>query len=846
MIIASSVAVFGQETVWSPIVGELRIQTNISVQRHSFPGQFKLFHLNRQGLKQRLFSVVDRVGKPTVVSLPNADGGTEQFELFEASNFDPELQAKFPEIRSFSGRGVTDKHATVKLSISPQGVQGTVFRTGGEFLKLEGQTEIIEPYSKDRTVYAVFKSARRTGELPWACKAPVEVALFSQWKQQIDREQVASPQSNTGEIRTMRLAQSSNGEYANYFGATDASQVAKVLAGFNATLTRANGVYERDLGLHLNLIPETTKLIFYNPATDPYSDDLANWNDELAGAIAAQGITPAMYDIGHMFGASGGGGNAGCIGCVCSDNHDKGMGITSPSDGIPEGDNFDIDYVVHEVGHQLGANHTFSYGQLPIPEMLGQDKEIGSGITIMGYAGITPVTDVAPHSIDIFHETSIEQIQTNLPTRGCPAAGTVASTGNRAPVVALVNNYTIPILTPFKLTGSATDPDGDAVTYNWEQNDSAENTGITIAAASANPAKLIGPNWLSFNSSSSPTKYFPSLSTILAGEFTTQALPGGDPAVLIEALSSVTRDLNFRLTVRDNHPYVPGVAIGQTQHTDMKVSVTNVAGPFKVSAPDSAVTWEGGTAQTVTWLPANTNLPPVSAGMVNIRLSVNGGNTFPIMLKANTLNDGSESVVIPNLGTSSARVMVEAAGNIFFDISDANFTILGPLTIGGTVSYGITPMNQPQQFVTGVLLTTSGASVVSDSTDAGGIYLLENLTANGQYTVTPSKTGNINGITPFDATLVLRHVAAGGLGANALTGNQLTAADANADNSITPFDATLILRFVAASGQTANTGQVGNWKFDPISRSYQPLNNSVSGENYTAILIGEVNGNWTP
>ena len=839
-------AVFGQETVWSPVKGELRIQTNKSVQRHSFPSQFKLFRLNRGGLEQKLFSVVDKTGKPTIVSLPNADGDTEQFELFEASNFDPELQAKFPEIRSFSGRGINDKHATVKLSISPQGVQGTVFRTGGEFLKLEGQTEIIEPYSNDRTVYAVFKSARRTGELPWACKAPVELALFSQWKQQINREQVAAPESNTGEIRTMRLAQSSNGEYANYFGATDASQVAKVLAAFNATLTRANGVYERDLGLHLNLIPETTKLIFYNPATDPYSDDLANWNDELAGAIAAQGITPAMYDIGHMFGASGGGGNAGCIGCVCSDNHDKGMGITSPADEIPEGDNFDIDYVVHEVGHQLGANHTFSYGAIPYPENMGQDKEVGSGITIMGYAGITPVTDVAPHSIDIFHATSIEQIQTNLPTRGCPAAGTMASTGNLAPVVAPVSNYTIPILTPFKLTGSATDPDGDTITYNWEQNDSALNTGVTIAAASANPAKVIGPNWLSFNSSSSPTKYFPRLSTILAGEFTTQALPGGDPAVLIEALSSVSRDLNFRLTVRDNHPYVPGVAIGQTQYTDMKVSVTNIAGPFKVSAPDSAVTWDGGKPQTITWLTANTNLPPVGAEMVNIRLSVDGGNTFPTVLKANTLNDGSESVVIPKLSTSSARIMVEAAGNIFFDISDANFTILAPPTIGGKVSYGITPMNQPQKFVEGVLLTTSGASVVSDSTDADGIYLLENLTANGEYTVTPSKTGNVNGISPSDATMILRHVAANGQGPNVLNPNQILAADANGDGNISPFDATLILRYIAGGGPNANTGQVGNWKFDPVSRPYQPLSSSVSGENYTAILIGEVNGNWTP
>ncbi|HLM01444.1 MAG TPA: zinc-dependent metalloprotease family protein [Pyrinomonadaceae bacterium] len=736
LIIASSMAVFGQETFWSPIEDVSRIQANRSVQRQSFPGQFKLFGLNRDGLEQRLFSVVDRTGAPTLVSLPNADGRTEQFELFEASNFDAELQAKFPEIRSFSGRGVTDRHATVKLSISPQGIQATVFRTGSQFLELEGQTEIIEPYSKDRTVYAVFKSARRTGELPWACRAPAERALFSQWKQQLGNERTAASISNMGEIRTMRLAQSVNGEYSNYFGATSPAQVELVLAAINATLTRSNGVYERDLGLHLNLIPETTRLIFYDPATDPYSGDLANWNDELAGAIAAQDITPAMYDIGHMFGASGGGGNAGCIGCVCSDNHDKGMGITSPADSIPEGDNFDIDYVVHEVGHQLGANHTFSYGQIPYPEDMGQDKEIGSGITIMGYAGITPVSDVARHSIDIFHETSIEQIQTNLPTRGCPSTGTVPSTGNRAPVVATVSNYTIPILTPFKLTGSATDPDGDAVTYNWEQNDSAQNTGITIAAASANPAKLIGPNWLSFNSSSSPTKYFPRLSTILAGEFATKAHPGGDPGVLIEALSSVTRDLNFRLTVRDNHPYVPGVAIGQTQYTDMKVSVTNLAGPFKVTAPDSVNTWEGGTPQTITWLPANTMLPPVSATNVNIRLSVNGGKTFPILLKANTLNDGSEVVVIPRIGTGTARIMVEAAGNIFFDISDANFTILGPTS----ASVGGRTLDRLNRKIKGAVITLTlpdGAERTA-VTDSNGFYTFNDVQLGETYVIRAS------------------------------------------------------------------------------------------------------------
>ena len=737
LVIALSTAAFGQSVVWTPVETALGVPANRSVQRASFPEEFRLFSLNRSELEQNLFSVVDAGGRSTVISLPNAAGAIEQFEVFEASNFDPVLQAQFPEIRAFSGRGVTDRHATVKLSTSPRGIQATVFRSGSEILGLDGKTEIVEPYSADRTIYAVFSSAREPGELPWACRAPVELALFSEWKQQMGSDSTLALTSNTGEVRTMRLAQSVNGEYSNYFGAAGPAQIELVMSGINATLTRSNGVYERDLGLHLNLVPETTRLIYYDPATDPYSEDLGSWNDELAAAIAKEGITPAMYDIGHMFGASGGGGNAGCIGCVCSTTHDKGMGITSPADDIPEGDNFDIDYVVHEVGHQLGANHTFSYGQIPYPEDMGQDKEIGSGITIMGYAGITPVSDVAPHSIDVFHATSIEQIRANLPTRGCPADGTVASTGNRAPVVAAVGNYTIPIMTPFKLTGSATDPDGDAVTYNWEQNDSAQNTGITIAAASANPAKLIGPNWLSFNSTPSPSKYFPRLSTILAGGFTTQAHPGGDPAVLIEALSSVSRDLNFRLTVRDNHPYVPGMAIGQTAYTDVKVSVTNLAGPFKVSAPDSAVTWDGGAPQTITWMTANTNLPPVGTLNVNIRLSVDGGKTFPIVLKANTPNDGSETVVIPRIGTNWGRIMVEAAGNIFLDISDTNFSILGPTT----ASVGGRTVDQLGRAIKGavVTITSPDGGVRTAETNSNGQYVFENVPLGVVYQIRASQ-----------------------------------------------------------------------------------------------------------
>jgi hypothetical protein len=233
----------------------------------------------------------------------------------------------------------------------------------------------------------------------------------------------------------MRLAQSCNAEYSNYFGATSATQVALVLAAFNATLTRCNGCYETDLAIHLNLISNTTSVIYYNANTDPYTT-MGNWNSQLQSTLTSV-IGEANYDIGHMFGASGGGGNAGCIGCICTNNQ-KGSGITSPADAIPQGDNFDIDYVVHEVGHQMGANHTFSMSN----EGSGVNKEVGSGITIMGYAGITS-QDVAPHSIDIFHEASIDQIQANIQNKTCPITSSLAGK-NATPVVAALTNYMPP------------------------------------------------------------------------------------------------------------------------------------------------------------------------------------------------------------------------------------------------------------------------------------------------------------------------------------------------------------------------------------------------------------------
>ncbi len=642
------------------------ITTDKAVARLSFPKLFKLFNLNTASLRQQLFSVVGKnaARHSTVISLPNADGGFEEFEVFEASNFEPDLQDRFPEIRAFSGKGITDQFATLKLSISPQGIQSMVFRTDKE-------NEFIEPYSNDHTVYAVFKSQREKGKLAWTCSTD-DKNTMSGLNLKGDNTSSATG-SSTGTLKTMRLAQSCNGEYSNYFGATSAAQVGLVLAAFNNTLTRCNGVYEKDLALHLNLIANTTAVIYYSPSTDPYSTTLSQWNAQLQSTLTAN-IGEANYDIGHMFGASGGGGNAGCIGCVCV-NGSKGSGITSPADGIPQGDNFDIDYVVHEVGHQLGGNHTFSMSS----EGTGVNKEVGSGITIMGYAGIT-AQDVAPHSIDIFHQATIAQIQANLATKTCPVSTNITA-NNVAPVIAALSNYTIPISTPFALTGSASDANSDAITYCWEQNDNSTTTG---ASSVASPTKATGPNWLSFPATASGTRLFPKLSTILSGLNVTPPLPGGDAGANIEALSSVSRTLNFRLTVRDNHAFssTAPVAVGQTAFADAVVTVSNTSGPFAVSAPNTAVTWAGGSAQTITWSVNNTTAAPVSCANVKISLSTDGGQTFPTVLAASTPNDGTESLVIPIGASTTARIKVEAVGNIFFDISNTNFTIGGAVACG--------------------------------------------------------------------------------------------------------------------------------------------------------------------
>ncbi|MBP6091893.1 MAG: propanediol utilization protein, partial [Crocinitomicaceae bacterium] len=385
------------DKLWKSLPNDLSVHVSKNTQRESFPENFKLFQLNRTLFTQQLSTAVNRFSgeKGIEITLPNTAGNLERFEVFEASNFSEELQTQFPFIRSYFGKGIDDKTAQTRISVDPNGIQVMTFRA-------DKKTEFMESYSADGLIYAVYTSSRTKGKLPFTCSTEDHKLVLD-----LNRS-AQQPQSNTGELLIFRLALSCNGEYTQYFGGT----VAGALAAMNATMTRVNGVFEKDFSIHMDLIPNNTSVIYTNAANDPYTT-MGSWNGQLQTTLTNV-IGEANYDVGHMFGATGGGGNAGCIGCVCVDGQ-KGSGITSPADGVPAGDTFDIDYVAHELGHQFGANHTFSHNV----EGSGVNVEPGSGSTIMGYAGIT-TRDVQQNSDDYFVYASIKQVQDNMVGKTCP------------------------------------------------------------------------------------------------------------------------------------------------------------------------------------------------------------------------------------------------------------------------------------------------------------------------------------------------------------------------------------------------------------------------------------------
>lgn len=682
------------------------------------------------------------------LSLPRPDGGFERFRIVESPIMAPELAAKYPEIRTYLGQGIDDPSASLRFDVSQQGFRAQVIGWRGSYY--------IDPYQpQDARSYVVYRKADAPddGE-PLRCgvtgeAVPRDLPNF--------QSKGAVPKLSSGTVRrTYRLAMAATGEYTAFNGGT----VADGLAAIVTTMNRVNGIYERELSVRMVLVANNDLIIYTDGTTDPYTNN--NGSTMLGQNVTTLNsvIGSANFDIGHVV-STGGGGVAG-LGVVCGSS--KARGVTGS--GSPVGDPFDVDYVAHEMGHQFRGNHTFngSGNSCSGGNRNGATAyEPGSGITIQAYAGICAADNLQPNSEDYFHRVSLDEMLTFVTTGAGAGCGTTNATGNTPPTVSAPAAFTIPARTPFELTATGSDANGDTLTWLWEQFDrgNSANTAGSITDVGS------GPLFRSFQPTLTPSRVFPSWRYILDNANVAPAtapLPGTTtPSWLTaEVLPSTNRTLNFRVTARDNR-----AGGGGTNEASTAVTVVAAAGPFAVTAPNTAVSWAAGSTQTVGWNVAGTTANGINAANVRITLSLDGGRTWPTQLVASTPNTGSASVLIPanTPASTQARIRVQAVGNVFFDVSDVNFSITGANT-------------PPSITVTGALSTRQGSptasanvATVSDTQDAAASL---NVAVSGAPVALAVSAQNNNGTVVLSATASCELVAPGGTRAYPL---QLTVSD---------------------------------------------------------------------
>jgi subtilisin-like proprotein convertase family protein len=576
---------------------------------------------------------------------------------------------------------------------------------------------------------------------------------------------------------------------------------AAVLAAMVTTMTRVNGVYERDMSLTMQLVPNNDAIIFVT------SDNFDNSN---ASTLIGQSQTTidniignANYDIGHT--VSTGGGGLASLGSVCN-NSNKARGITgSPA---PVGDAFDIDYVAHEIGHQFGANHTFNGlgGNCTTGTRSGMTAvEPGSGSTIMAYAGICSGVDVQPNSDDHFHAVSIGEMMAHITGPGNCVAG--VPNGNVPPVVNAGSNYTIPTGTAFKLIGSAIDANGDALTYTWEQLDN-QTFQVTQPPTATNTG---GPNFRSMSPSTSPIRYMPNFTSVLANNLTPTW----------EVVTNVARTMNFALTVRDNRS--PNG--GQTGRDD--VAITTVAtGPFRVTSQNTdGISWTQGTTQAITWDVAGTTGNGINTPNVKILLSSDNGQTFTTLVES-TPNDGTENITVPNVAAPFNRIMVEAIGNIFYAVNSK------PFAIGYTVSTvcntytNSTPMTIPDGAGNNVAGPTATSTI---NVPATGTISDVNVTINGTHTYFWDLVARVTHPDGTSARTLNRNCNQVSTGFNILfnDGAPAIVCSANATGTYAPADPLAVFNGKPSNGNWSlivndfwggDTGTINSWSMEICSQ----------------------------
>lgn len=604
------------------------------------PAEYFGFSMNASQFRDALLKVpAFQENKTTqgtfTMELPSLHGSLAQYDVYEQPVMEAGLQQKYPMLKAYKAHLHENPSVTMWFTMSPYGFSAVIHG--------ENKVWYIDQwFENDMLTYLAYPVDSYKNDpyhgIP-ACGVdhgagkPVSFMPVSRSAAEV-------------EMRVYRLAMACTGEWGRIRGT-----VAKCLSDMNIMVTRLTQIYESEVAIRYVLINDNDKLIFIDPVTDPYTgSDMAKTILPTNSAIINDRVGANNYDIGHVLSICFDVGGVAQLGSACQSN--KGNGVTCFND-------MNFEYAVasimaHEVGHQFDATHTFN-SCAPSQENATASSayEPGSGTTIMSYGGLCGVDNVTSGSDAYFHVASLEQILFKTLTGGDAygCAQKIAS-GNHNPVVTMpTGGFTIPKSTPFELTASATDEDGDAVTYRWEQYNLGPQSTLGNPAGNA-------PLFRSLPSNPSPTRFFPMASRIFKNTFNAKD----------EVLPTIERPMKFKCVVRDDKPAGVGVT-----WDEVSFNVSGDAGPFFITFPRLDSKFKVGDGITVTWDVANTDVAPVNCKKVNIYLSLNEalitGDTNLILLAKEVTNNGSAKVVIPNKITNKANFVIKAADNIFLTTS---------------------------------------------------------------------------------------------------------------------------------------------------------------------------------
>ena len=623
-----------QETDWQDY--EKRTIAEDDIFLNQTPHAFLLQQISISNFQKKLRSQAANIW------LPEPDGSHSEYHIVPTKVVSDEVAHHYT-INTFRGYKVSDPEVIIACDISSQGFHSTVF-DGPE-------TFYIEPYSKsDRTIHvSYYKKDIPNSKL--ICGAHDHAA------QQI--EQVSTPRKNISinEKLTFRLALVASGEYAQAFGGTP-YDVTNVLNSLAAGANILNAIYLRDIGIEF-ILASDPDLVFPDPNTDPF--DLTNQNQLLDDCqeVCATTLGVNTYDLGHLVIWDIVGGLA-AFGVVCDDNR-KGFGFSGFSSTFTT---LWVDYVSHEIGHQFDARHNFAADECQ-QSVRNFRYEPGEGSSIMSYANVCgPPVQYATGSDPFFHYASIARIREFISAD--TDCGQVAPGANPSSPVANANSsIIIPRQTPFVLVGQGTD-DNDTLglSFSWDQFDPGglATTGLPDCTSTVDPLFRFRPP------TAAPFRSFPEYAEVLNGN---------NNNVDFEKLPCINRDMVFSFTVRDNN-----VDFGRVEHDTMVVSVVNT-GPFQISSPNGGETYDGSTPVDIMW---DENRTSSHCPAIDVLVSTDAGLTYEIVA-SNIPNTGAATIIMPNVGTSAARMLIRCTGSggfnefsTFYDVTDTTFTII-PATL---------------------------------------------------------------------------------------------------------------------------------------------------------------------